>query len=81
MKSTYRLAGHTIKIESLYSQVNTLCAAYRVEDNAEYCITTTPAFEELRAEYKEYLLKSMQKNYHAWLKKEQIGEEEPHPDC
>ena len=43
MKSTYRLAGHTIKIESLYSQVNTLCAAYRVEDDAEYCITTTPA--------------------------------------
>ena len=43
MKSTYRLAGHTIKIESLYSRVNTLCAAYRVEDDAEYCITTTPA--------------------------------------
>ena len=43
MKSTYRLAGHTIKIESLYSQVHTLCAAYRVEDDAEYCITTAPA--------------------------------------
>ena len=43
MKSTYRLAGHTIKIESLYSQVLTLCAAYRVEDDAEYCITTAPA--------------------------------------
>ena len=43
MKSTYRLAGHAIKIESLYSQVHTLCAAYRVEDDAEYCITTTPA--------------------------------------
>ena len=43
MQSTYRLAGHTIKIESLYSQVHTLCAAYRVEDDAEYCITTTPA--------------------------------------
>lgn len=43
MQSTYRLAGHTIKIESLYSQVHTLCAAYRVEDDAEYCITTAPA--------------------------------------
>ena len=43
MKSTYRLAGHVIKIESLYSQVHTLCAAYRVEDDAEYCITTAPA--------------------------------------
>ena len=43
MKSMYRLAGHTIKIESVYSQVHTLCAAYRVEDDAEYCITTTPA--------------------------------------
>lgn len=43
MKSTYRLAGHAIKIESLYSQVHTLCAAYRVEDDAEYCITTAPA--------------------------------------
>ena len=43
MKSTYRLAGHAIKIESLYSQVHTLCAAYRVEDDAEYCIATTPA--------------------------------------
>ena len=38
-------------------------------------------FEELRAEYKESLLKSMQKNYNAWLKKEQTDEEEPHPDC
>ena len=43
MQSTYRLAGHAIKIESLYSQVHTLCAAYRVEDDAEYCITTAPA--------------------------------------
>ena len=44
MKSTYRLAGHAIKIESLYSQVHTHCvAAYRVEDDAEYCITTAPA--------------------------------------
>ena len=43
MKSTYRLAGHVINIESLYSQVHTLCAAYRVEDDAEYCITTAPA--------------------------------------
>lgn len=43
MKSTYRLAGHTIKIESVYSQVHTLCAAYRVDDKAEYCVATTPA--------------------------------------
>lgn len=45
------------------------------------CVEQKECFEELRAEYKEYLLKSMQKNYNAWLKKEQIGEEEPHPDC
>lgn len=43
MKSTYRLAGHAVKIESLYAQVHTLCAAYRVDEKAEYCITTTPA--------------------------------------
>lgn len=43
MQSTYRLAGHTIRIESLYSQVHTLCEVYRVDDKAEYCITTTPA--------------------------------------
>lgn len=43
MQSTYRLAGHTIRIESLYSQVHTLCKAYRVDGEAEYCITTTPA--------------------------------------
>lgn len=43
MQSTYRLAGHTIRIESLYSQVHTLCEAYRVNDKAEYGITTTPA--------------------------------------
>ena len=45
------------------------------------CAEQKECFEELRAEYKEYLLKSMQKNYNAWLKKEQIDEEEPHPDC
>ena len=27
------------------------------------------------------LLKSMKKNYTAWLKTEQPDEEEPHPDC
>lgn len=43
MQSTYRLAGHTIRIESLYSQVHTLCKAYRVDGEAEYCITTTHA--------------------------------------
>lgn len=45
------------------------------------CAELKECFEELRAEYKEYLLKSMQKTYNAWLKKEQIDEEEPHPDC
>lgn len=45
------------------------------------CAEQKECFEELRAEYKEYLLKSMQKNYNAWLKKEQIDEEEPHPGC
>ena len=43
MQRTYRLAGHTVKIESLYPQVHTLCAAYRVEDEAEYHIAITPA--------------------------------------
>lgn len=45
------------------------------------CAEQKECFEELRAEYKEHLLKSMQKTYNAWLKKEQIDEEEPHPDC
>ncbi len=45
------------------------------------CVEQKECFEELRAEYKESLLKSMQKNYNAWLKKEQTDEEEPHPDC
>lgn len=45
------------------------------------CVEQKECFEELRAEYKESLLKSMQKNYNAWLKKEQPNEEEPHPDC
>lgn len=52
MQNTYRLAGHTVKIESLYSQVHALCAAYRAEDEAEYCITITPtdiAFERERS--------------------------------
>ena len=45
------------------------------------CAEQKECFEELRAEYKEYLLKSMQKNYTAWLKKEQPDEEESQPDC
>ena len=45
------------------------------------CVEQKECFEEMRAEYKEHLLKSMQKTYNAWLKKEQIDEEEPHPDC
>ena len=43
MHNTYRLAGHTVEIESVYPQVHTLCEAYRVDGKAEYCITTTPA--------------------------------------
>ena len=43
MHNTYRLAGHTVKIESVYPQVHTLCADYRTDDPPEYVITTTEA--------------------------------------
>lgn len=43
MQNTYRLAGHTITIKSLYPQVHTLCADYRAAGEAECCIATTPA--------------------------------------
>ena len=43
MHSTYRLAGHTVKIESLYPQVQLLCADYRTDDAPEYVITTSEA--------------------------------------
>lgn len=43
MRSTYRLAGHTVEIESLYPQVHTLCADYRAEGKPEYRISITPA--------------------------------------
>lgn len=36
MHNTYRLAGHTVKIESVYPQVHTLCADYRTDDSPEY---------------------------------------------
>ena len=60
-------SGYSEKVYKEYSEV--------LEKIQKEC------FEELRAEYKEHLLKSMQKTYNAWLKKEQIDEEEPHPDC
>ena len=43
MHSTYRLAGHTVKIESLYPQVQLLCADYWTDDPPEYVITTSEA--------------------------------------
>ena len=43
MHNTYRLAGHAVKIESIYPQVHTLCADYRTDDSPEYVITTTEA--------------------------------------
>ena len=43
MHNTYRLAGHTVKIESVFPQVHTLCADYRTDDPPEYVITTTEA--------------------------------------
>lgn len=52
MHSTYRLAGHTVKIESLYPQVQLLCADYRTDDPPEYVIKTTEAdidFERARS--------------------------------
>ncbi len=36
MHNTYRLAGHAVKIESVYPQVHTLCADYRTDDSPEY---------------------------------------------
>ena len=45
------------------------------------CVEQKECFEEIRDEHRESLLKAMQKTYTAWLKKEQIGEEEPHQDC
>lgn len=43
MQNVYRLAGHTVRIESLYPMVHDLCAAYRADGAAEYHIVTTPA--------------------------------------
>ena len=43
MHNTYRMAGHTVKIESVFPQVHTLCADYRTDDPPEYVITTTEA--------------------------------------
>lgn len=43
MHNTYRLAGHTVEIESVYPQVHTLCADYRTDGPPEYVITTTAA--------------------------------------
>lgn len=43
MHNTYRLAGHTVEIESVYPQVHTLCADYRTDGLPEYVITTTAA--------------------------------------
>ena len=52
MHNTYRLAGHTVKIESVFPQVHTLCADYRTDDPPEYVITTTEtdiAFERAKS--------------------------------
>lgn len=43
MQQIYRLAGHNVKIVSLYPQVHILCAAYRADGDAEYEIVTDPA--------------------------------------
>lgn len=43
MQNVYRLAGHTVRIESLYPLVHALCAAYRADGAAEYHIVITPA--------------------------------------
>ena len=52
MHNTYRLAGHTVKIESVFPQVHMLCADYRTDDPPEYVITTTEtdiAFERAKS--------------------------------
>lgn len=52
MQNSYRLAGHKVKIESLYPEVHTLCAAYRDAGDTEYEIVTTPediAYERERS--------------------------------
>ena len=44
MTGTYRLAGLTIRIDSVYDRVHRLCAAYRIEDAAvDFCVETDEA--------------------------------------
>ena len=58
MQNTYRLAGHVIEIKSIYKDVHTLCAPYRVDDEAEYHISITSVdidFERKRSMQTEAL--------------------------
>ena len=40
---TYRLAGHTIRIDSIFDEVQTLCRDYATTQSPEFCVTTTAA--------------------------------------
>ena len=43
MTGVYRIAGLTIRIDSLYSEVHTMCAPYRKEGPVDFSIATTHA--------------------------------------
>lgn len=47
----------------------------------EKCIEQQKCYEQMQIKVREDTLSAMRNTYEAWLKKEQISEEEPHSDC
>ena len=45
------------------------------------CVEQQKCYEQMQIKVREDTLSAMRNTYAAWLKKEQIDEEEPHPDC
>lgn len=45
------------------------------------CIEQQKCYEQMQIKVREDTLSAMRNTYEAWLKKEQISEEEPHSDC
>ena len=45
------------------------------------CIEQQKCHEQMQRTALEATLSAMRNTYEAWLKKEQISEEEPHSDC
>lgn len=45
------------------------------------CIEQQKCYEQMQIKVREDTLSAMRNTYEAWLKKEQIREEEPHSDC